>query len=796
MQAEFNSVESPGLRPQAQLEQDKRSEHGLLTEAFGIAIDAASGKSTNKPQNEASKSHWGVAEFASGFVKAVPLFMGPGRGTVLSAVLYGLDEVHNGDDKATQLTDFALGGAKGAANKLVMDKFGSSEMSLVRKGIAIGGGSSFIDSALTRTNWIDQKTGEADIKAGLQKTAFQTAFGTAVGMAAFPLGHALGGKIAPSVQRLAGTSLDGNMVAAVTTGGAFGFTSGVVSETASQLYSGSFDPLAIAKRGVLEGLSTGAAGGVGHRFSAHYAFTHSETNSQFEPTDNLTKPARIGLTLAGGDRLEAGGAQHSVSDATADDVQSPSVQSPSMQSRIAFERDEAAIAAMPGNEIFPPRESVDTRTVPGSYAENGLWFPKTTLEGYSDAQVKEATSHLEDHYILGKPEIMADFLRRLQPVLDDWHNNNSEVLQKLSAEKESLALVGKLRGSHDKILGRVIGEIENKVPEFLVNELKESPTKLRDFLLSPSATILGVTKTRARAQKITELIEARTKYADDYKQTSALLNQRLPQIQQVADQFTREHNLAPVEVVSDSGAGPLGSYINGKIKLQREYFTGRNSPGLAGTFYHELLHHEQFSLMIRRLADKLDIGDAPTRSEQNRLKENYTFLLGKQLPEEYMNSILEVRNGERLTEQQAAVADTLVDTTPRLTEKNREAYRESGNAFRKINGLLNKLNGENGESMTSKIEQDAEDKSDLLATIAKFFPAVPPPKVSADALSPEQTRTNIIDGLKEWQIDINLWRMYDYTAYRGRKLEWDAWLLTSLTRNAVNTKAAESATAA
>lgn len=778
MRADSISVESASLRSNAPLEPPKRSEHGLLTEAFGIAVDAASGKTGSQKQSESSKSSWGVAEFASGFVKAVPLFMGPGRGTALSAVLHGLDEVHSGDNRTTQLTDFALGSVKGAANKLVMDKFGASEISMAGKGIAIGGGSTFIDSSLTRTNWIDQKTGAVDFNGGLQKTAFQTAFGSMVGMAAFPLGHALGGKITPSVQRMVGTSLDSNVVAAVTTGGSFGFTSGVVGETASQIYSGSFDPLAIAKRGLLEGLSTSAAGGVGHRFSAQYALSHA-------PSD---KPAKIGLTLAGGDRVGPEGTRHSVSP-SAELTPESATNLGSPRKEVAKETATAeAEIAPPGNEIFPPREMLNAVPVPGRYGENGLWHAKQTLEGYSEAQIKEATAHLPEHYTLGKPETMADFRERLTPVLDGWQKNNAEVLQKVEAAEASLTLAGQRRGDYLYISDKVIHQVRDKLPEFLVKELQDSATKLRDFLLSPSATMLGVTKTSERAEKVNALVEARTQYSEDYRQTTELLEPRIQQIQKIADQFTSAHGLSRVEIASEDGPGPLGSYLNGRIKLQREYFTGRDNTGLAGTLYHELLHHEQYTLMVRRLADRAGIGKEPDQSDREYLVESYRIWLNKSLPETYLNQILDARNGERLTEQQSAVADTLLDTTERHTKKDSDAYKDSGNAFRKINSLLNKLNGEKGEKVALGLERDAASESDLLISLNPQFTAVLPPKVSADALSPGQTRSNIIDGLREWQIDINLWRMYDYTEYRGRKLEWDAWLLTSLMHNAMDAK--------
>ena len=310
MPPEISPIKSPEYVQQVPFQQpEKRAEHGLLTEALDLAFDALPGRS--KAPNTSGKSEFSAADVAAGFIKSVPLFMGPGKGMILSAALHGLDEVHRGDSTQNQMADFALGSAKGIGTKLLMNKFGAAEeMSLARKGLTIGGGSSLIDSALTRSTWINQTSGQLDVTGGLQKTAFSTAFGAGVGMAAFPLGHAFGNRVTPTVQRFLGTSFDNAMVGAVTTGGAFGFTSGVVGESASQLYSGSFDPLAIARRGVVEGLSTAAAGGVGHRFSAQYALNRIEaprtprTDSEQGPLRNTTPDlTRKVETTAGTDAL-------------------------------------------------------------------------------------------------------------------------------------------------------------------------------------------------------------------------------------------------------------------------------------------------------------------------------------------------------------------------------------------------------------------------------------------------------------------------------------------------------------
>lgn len=275
MPPEIPPIKSTDASQQISQSTEKRSDHGLLTEALELAIDTLPGRSKNS--DKSGKSDFGAADAAASFIKSVPLFMGPGKGMLLSAALHGLDEVHRGDSTQNQLEDFALGSAKGVGTKLLMDKFGAAqEISMANKGIIIGGGSTLIDTTLTRSTWTNQSTGQLDLAGGFTKAAFNSAFGAGVGMMAFPLGHAVGNRVTPAAEKFLGNTLDKSIVGAVTTGGAFGFTSGVVGESAAQLYSGSFDPLAIARRGVVEGLSTAAAGGVGHRFSNQYALNRIE----------------------------------------------------------------------------------------------------------------------------------------------------------------------------------------------------------------------------------------------------------------------------------------------------------------------------------------------------------------------------------------------------------------------------------------------------------------------------------------------------------------------------------------
>ncbi|HEY9719285.1 MAG TPA: hypothetical protein V6C69_17545, partial [Trichormus sp.] len=105
-------------RPQSQPAAEAPCAHGLISEGVhGVLNEVASvfGKSDNSSQQTGLM--WDTADTVAGFAKAVPLFMGPGRGTAAAAILNGLDEMHSGDTGAHLAMDFAAGASKGVLNK-------------------------------------------------------------------------------------------------------------------------------------------------------------------------------------------------------------------------------------------------------------------------------------------------------------------------------------------------------------------------------------------------------------------------------------------------------------------------------------------------------------------------------------------------------------------------------------------------------------------------------------------------------------------------------------------------------
>jgi hypothetical protein len=254
------------------------SSHGLLSQGFHYAIDgvaSAFGKSDGGAQQSLA---WDTSDVLATFTKSVPLFMGRGKGTLMAGALAGLDEVRLDDSLGNQMTDFTLGAGKGVASKTIIDKFAPAEMSLMKKGAIIGGGSTFVDSLLSRHTW-SSGNGQLDIVRGLKTVAEQTAMGTIAGSISFPVASALGGKLAPSAERLLGKNLNPAFIASLSNGASFGVTSGLVGETMREVVSGEgLDPAMILKRTALDGLSTMAAAGTGFHLAGGRTFLPAEKN--------------------------------------------------------------------------------------------------------------------------------------------------------------------------------------------------------------------------------------------------------------------------------------------------------------------------------------------------------------------------------------------------------------------------------------------------------------------------------------------------------------------------------------
>lgn len=267
-----------------------------------------------KAQNE-------VDFYAGSFIKAVPLFAGAKSRTMLagSIVAYGLDAVHSKDTAGEASVNLAMGGLKGLALKKTFDYVGAKSFTLAPaeaasvtakymgvglKGMALGASSRIYESGLTSSTYLNEQgklTGES-FTAGVGKTfstaidgkamvmdagLFMGAHGAFSGMSKVGMRLFEGSAVAESLaaSKVGKFVSESKLVSNAGMGATFGFSSGATNEFMRQKdsedFAGGYDIARILKRGALQAITDGAAGGTGatalHLAARPNVGAHSET---------------------------------------------------------------------------------------------------------------------------------------------------------------------------------------------------------------------------------------------------------------------------------------------------------------------------------------------------------------------------------------------------------------------------------------------------------------------------------------------------------------------------------------
>ncbi|CAN5509861.1 hypothetical protein BH11CYA1_BH11CYA1_14490 [soil metagenome] len=271
-----------------------------------------------KTQNE-------VDFYAGSFVKAVPLFAGAKSRAMLagSVIAYGLDAVHSKDSAGEASVNLALGGLKGFALKKTFDYVGAKSftvapaetasatarfMGVGLKGMALGTSSRIFEHGLTSSTYLNDQgnlTGDS-FTAGLGKTFSSAVDGKAMVMDAglFMGAHgAFSGMSKVGMRLFEGTAAaeslsasklgkfvnESKVLSNTGMGATFGFSSGATNEFMRQKdsedFTGSYDIARILKRGALQAITDGAAGGTGAT-ALHFAPAKPAIGPQADATLN------------------------------------------------------------------------------------------------------------------------------------------------------------------------------------------------------------------------------------------------------------------------------------------------------------------------------------------------------------------------------------------------------------------------------------------------------------------------------------------------------------------------------
>ncbi len=288
----------------------------LLRKGIHDALESA--LPDDKASGSAAKLRDEFVRYGTDFVKAVPLFVpSVGKNVTLltygaAALFHGLDQVKAKDDLSTQLTDFALGAAKGIALKGSFDALGRVDftkvsklaetgivpsalagkpLELSAKAFSFGISSRYIDASLSRETYLDA-TGKFELSHGMSQAFSQTFNRSALATDLIVFG---GATFALKGVNIATRGLLDRSALAQTmaTGGSFGLGSGTVAEVQRQnALNSTYDFKEIALRGILEaGVHTLAAGPGGLR-ARQLSHRGALNNSDKQQTEHPTAQAQ------------------------------------------------------------------------------------------------------------------------------------------------------------------------------------------------------------------------------------------------------------------------------------------------------------------------------------------------------------------------------------------------------------------------------------------------------------------------------------------------------------------------
>lgn len=201
-----------------------------------------------------------VDHYASEFIKTASLFTGGKAGLIGTAITYGLGSASPETSLKQQVEDFGLGAAKGTAMKGIFHVVGERATFAPTKGVLIGIGNRAADDVFQRDLLTDPSKSVERMSKNLLDPKAMAFDAVTWGAAEGAFGAVNAATKGALVKSALGTS--------IAKGASFGLVTGGGAEIVRQNDAGEkFDFLKVAKAATIEGLVTGAAGGVGGKLT-------------------------------------------------------------------------------------------------------------------------------------------------------------------------------------------------------------------------------------------------------------------------------------------------------------------------------------------------------------------------------------------------------------------------------------------------------------------------------------------------------------------------------------------------
>jgi hypothetical protein len=160
-----------------------------------------------------------------------------------------------------------------------------------------------------------------------------------------------------------------------------------------------------------------------------------------------------------------------------------------------------------------------------------------------------------------------------------------------------------------------------------------------------------------------------------HEQIGTVVEPRRSELESNLNAINEAHGLPPIKLyaAADSKFGnrAYAIYHDGMIFVRDSTLLGNDSLAtVTSAVTHENTHHEEDYLVVRSIADQLNIGNAPTPDQAKQLKERYAATGIGELKDDRLNMAMQTRAGIRLTPEETARAGELARSLGQVRANN------------------------------------------------------------------------------------------------------------------------------
>jgi hypothetical protein len=282
------------------------------------------------------------------------------------------------------------------------------------------------------------------------------------------------------------------------------------------------------------------------------------------------------------------------------------------------------------------------------------------------------------------PEVMDGFVSKAADTTAKW-KDLSDLSTRAQTSKTEL----------DRAWDRYYREVQEKLVDRLKNPDGTVDPEVFKRLSKTDEVRKLVGDDQEMLKALNDYVKARDLHAESQRALKAGMDERTAQVQELMNKFTDERGLPRVKVDLADPAflnNAHGGYVDGKLHLNRDLVVGNKEPAaLIETMYHELVHAEQDSLVIRALAEEVGAGHPPTSEQLAQLQQKYKQETGIDVSKEHLEETLRAaKDKPPLTDDEMARASYLIEDWASRPLSD-PAYVKAGQDLSVVNSELSKL---------------------------------------------------------------------------------------------------------